>query len=242
MYGLKTLDVNWDTSNWAVTTLAYTFNTVPNIVELDLSNWDTSNWKVTTLTYAFSGITSCENIDFTDWDTSEWAVTNLSYMFNSARSLKVIDLRHFDTSNWAVTTMGYIFNGCSSLEVIDISTWDSTNWNVTAITSFIASCFCLKEVRMPAIPYNGSANNNRYTNFPTNYCITRFDGFQMGVAHAFCDSYTGAFLLTPESLVSIFNRLKTVSSATTITIGRQNILKLTSEQLAIATNKGWTVA
>lgn len=40
----------------------------------------------------------------------------------------------------------------------------------------------------------------------------------------------------------MLNALPTVTSTKTITIGTINIRKLTAEQIAIATNKGWTVA
>ncbi len=50
--------------------------------------------------------------------------------------------------------------------------------------------------------------------------------------------------LTVESLVSILEALADYSEDTThkITLGSENIAKLTTEQLAIAENKGWTVA
>jgi len=48
--------------------------------------------------------------------------------------------------------------------------------------------------------------------------------------------------LTSDSLRTIINRLPIVSSEKTITLGPQNLLKLTESDIAIATNKGWTVA
>ena len=51
--------------------------------------------------------------------------------------------------------------------------------------------------------------------------------------------------LTVDSLLSLFNALKDYSSeggTYTCTIGSTNLAKLTDEQKAIATNKGWTLA
>lgn len=56
------------------------------------------------------------------------------------------------------------------------------------------------------------------------------------------ENYSNSIRLTSTSLKSILNRLQTVSSTKTLTLGAQNLLKLTAEDIAVATNKGWTVA
>lgn len=48
--------------------------------------------------------------------------------------------------------------------------------------------------------------------------------------------------LSVESILRIFNSLPSVQSAQTVTIGAINLAKVTAEQIAIATAKGWTVA
>ena len=45
-----------------------------------------------------------------------------------------------------------------------------------------------------------------------------------------------------SDLVVILNNLKTVYQTRTLTMGATNLAKLTDEQKAIATNKGWTLA
>ena len=47
--------------------------------------------------------------------------------------------------------------------------------------------------------------------------------------------------LTHDSLLSIINNLSTVSTTQTLTIGSTNLAKLSSDEIVIATNKGWTV-
>ena len=49
-------------------------------------------------------------------------------------------------------------------------------------------------------------------------------------------------LFTREALVEILNNLATVTSTKTLTMGSTNLAKLTDEDKAIATNKGWTLA
>ena len=50
--------------------------------------------------------------------------------------------------------------------------------------------------------------------------------------------------LSADSLVKMINALKDLngSSAKSLTIGETNLAKLTSEQIAIATNKNWTLS
>ena len=48
--------------------------------------------------------------------------------------------------------------------------------------------------------------------------------------------------LTHDSLMSIINNLATVTTTQTLTLGSTNLAKLSSEEKAIATNKGWTLA
>lgn len=51
--------------------------------------------------------------------------------------------------------------------------------------------------------------------------------------------FSGCPNLTVQSLVNIFNALMTSSSSPIIKIGSTNLAKLSAEQKAIATNKGW---
>ncbi len=47
---------------------------------------------------------------------------------------------------------------------------------------------------------------------------------------------------TESALVEILNNLATVTSTQTLTMGSTNLAKLTEEEKAIATNKGWTLS
>ena len=47
--------------------------------------------------------------------------------------------------------------------------------------------------------------------------------------------------LDQTSLLDVLNNLATVTTTQTLTLGRTNLAKLTEAQIAIATNKGWTV-
>lgn len=48
--------------------------------------------------------------------------------------------------------------------------------------------------------------------------------------------------LTHDSLMVIINGLQTVTGSKVLTLGATNLAKLTYEEKAIATSKGWTLA
>jgi len=53
--------------------------------------------------------------------------------------------------------------------------------------------------------------------------------------------FNSCSILTHDSLMSIINNLATVTTATTLSLGSALRNKLTAEEKAIATNKGWTI-
>ena len=49
-------------------------------------------------------------------------------------------------------------------------------------------------------------------------------------------------ILDTTSLLDVINNLVTITTTQTVTLGSTLLAKLTEEQIAIATNKGWTIA
>lgn len=228
---------DWDTSLWAVTNLTYAFYCLYSLKHLEIWNWDVSNWAVTTLANTFRGCISLVEFDFSHWDTSNWAVTSLAGTFASCLSAEKIDLHYWDTSSWAVTTMTEMFRYDRPLRQIDMSGWDTSKFAVTVMRYAFEGTVSLVVCKISNFKYTGTATNLG-TGFPNVVTLKQWDGYEVALAH----SYSESISLTPTSLVSIFNRLSTVTGSPKITIGQTNKLKLTAEQLAIATNKGWAVA
>ena len=85
------------------------------------------------------------------------------------------------------------------------------------------------------VPTQASNVTDHRPNVP---CIQHFTGVKIYVNH----TYVAALMLTSASLRAILQRLPTVTAARTITLGQTNKLKLTAEEIAVATQKGWTVA
>lgn len=151
-------------------------------------------------------------------DTS--AATNMNSMFLSCREL--ISIPQLDTSN--VTGMSQMFYNCRSLTAIpqlDLS-------KVTDVYQIFYSCSALttlgglQNLGM-AYDTSKSANDYRYT----------------------LDLSTSS-KLTHDSLMNVINGLYDIKTKgcnpQQLILGSVNLAKLTAEEIAIATNKGWTVS
>ena len=65
----------------------------------------------------------------------------------------------------------------------------------------------------------------------------------MGINFSVSVDFSSQTKLTQESLLSILQQLPEVDGETQIlTLGSTNLAKLSSEQIAIVTNKNWTLA
>ena len=206
--------------------------------------WDASN--VTSMSYMFY---SCSNlITIPQLDTSN--ATSMSYMFRSCTSL--ISIPQLDTSN--ATNLDNMFNGCTSL--ISIPQLDTSN--ATKLDSIFSDCTSLisiplldcSSIRVGSYGVFGYSNLNNLTD------IGGFKNLKASWTNYFLDKAPNA---TVESLMNVINNLwdwtdypngkvtnpdgAEVSYGTTHTLkfGTTNLNKLTAEQKAVATNKGWTL-
>ena len=184
-----------------------------------------------------------------EYDTSN--VTNMSNLFKDCSQLESIPL--FDTSK--VTDMGYMLYNCSKLTSVPLlDTSKVTNMsnmfykcgkltsvpefntsNATAISSLFYSCGQLKSV-----PKLDTSNvTNAYNMFFKCTQLTTLGGF-IGLKVSL--DLSGSPLLTHDSLLNVINEAAGLtSSPKTLTLGATNLAKLTDEEKAIATNKGWTL-
>ena len=174
---------------------------------------DTS--KVIGMGRMFYGCSSLETIP--TLDTSK--VTGMSYMFADCLSLKAIPA--LDTSN--VDSMWAMFAGCSSLETIPML--DASG--IKEIYGMFEKCSSLTT-------FGGLKNLGK------SYSYKKASGY---TAYILDLSYSP--LLTHESLMNVINNLYNLKSIQVKTqklkIGETNKAKLTAEEIAIATNKGWSV-
>ena len=153
-------------------------------------------------------------------------VTNMGSMFE--RCSKITTIPQFDTSK--VTNMNNMFNDCPNLTTIPLLNTS----NVTNMGSMFQSCS-----KLTSIP---QLDTSKVTNMDYMFynCKELKEIHMTGMKVNFSISSSTKF--TESALVEILNNLATVTSTKKLTMGSTNLAKLTDEEKAIATNKGWTLA
>ena len=208
---------------------------------------DTSN--VTDMSYMFS---VCEVLrKIPEIDTSN--ATNMSNMFHYCRQLYMEELPKLNTSK--VTDMSYMFEETGGTKAPELDTSKVTNMsnmfscqltnrnlilplydtsNVTNMRSM-----CRNRGSMKIVPaFNVQNVTNMYDMLDNCYSLTEIHMYGMKVDFDISSSTK----FTREALVEILNNLATVTSTQTLTMRSTNLAKLTDEDKAIATSKGWTRA
>lgn len=183
------------------------------------------------------------------------SVTDMSYMFNSCGYITSLDLSSFDTQN--TTTMGYMFYSCSRLENLNLGNKFDTS-KVTDMDSMFRGCYLLKT--LPAFKADSCKDVNSM--FDNTNALSDFGGLE-NLGKAYVQHSTNYYLygvnvvrsnnLTHDSLMNIINGLYDLNLSydvanggtlypQNLALGKTNKSKLTEEEIAIATNKGWNVA
>lgn len=194
-----------------VTDMYMMFHSATTLTTLDLSSWNTS--KVTTMENMFNVCEAISYLDISNFNTSN--VTSMRYMFNSGTSLETLDLSHFNTSK--VTTMENMFSVCSKLTDLNLSSFDLSN--VLKMSNMFYNCKSLINLQLPDLGHNENC-----TSLDLSACSA----------------------LTKDSILFLFNnafdRTAAGYSATfTIKLHSNTKALLTEDEIAIATNKGFTV-
>lgn len=181
---------------------------------------DTEN--LTSMDNMFSNCDNITNIPLLD--TSN--VTNMYRMFYNSRNITSIP--KLNTSK--VTNMDGMFTFCHNLTSIPLL--DTSK--VTNMGSMFSHC-----TNLTSIAALDASNVTRMSGM-FDYCNNLTEIHMTGMKVSF--DIRSSTLLTREALLEILNNLATVTSTKTLTMGSTNLAKLTDEDKAIATNKGWTLA
>ena len=151
-------------------------------------------------------------------------VINLADYFVAA---PFTELTFNDFNSQNVKDMGRMFQSCSSLTSLDLSNFNTSN--VTNIGYMFRVCSSLTNI-IGCLQNLGQAYDTTKSADSFNYMLDL--------------SYSSN--LTHDSLINIINGLYDIATkgcnTQSLTIGSKNVAKLTAEEIAIATNKGWTVS
>ena len=230
--------------------------------ELDLSSWRPIN--ATSMNGMFYGCMYIEMIDLSGFDIS--AVKELSGLFSNCQSLTTLKLDGLNPSS--ATTLSSLFYNCYALPSIDLSGWSVSEvqyatylfyqcyniasislagWNLIKLTDgsrMFSDCSSLMNLNLSQC--NFSRLSNTSSMFYNCKVLTNLnmDGATLpktDLDNWYLDTCTA---LTVESLVSVLNALPQLPDGTSYTcrIGSTNLAKLSDDQKAIATNKGWVLS
>ena len=226
----------------------YQGDVIPNITFL-------SN-KVTNFSSCF---VNCSNITtIPQIDTSNG--TNFSVMFSGCSKLTEVPL--INTSKG--TTFNSMFTGCVSLETIpQIDTSNGTNF---ASMFYFTSSSKLKTIpklnmskatNISSLIYSSSGGNQShlaelenlggFENLGEAYSTTSNANYSYYTLDILSNARSEACnKITHESLMNVINNLYDIGAkgcnTQKLQLGSLNLSKLTADEIAIATNKGWTVS
>ncbi len=112
----------------------------------------------------------------------------------------------------------------------------------------MSNCYSVTEVTSPTTTPLGSTANTMFSqafgmlfNLET-LDLSWIDLSKYTYSNVYNFKVNECFNLSRESLLAIIDNLQQLTSAKTLTLGVVNRAKLTADELAIATGKGWTIA
>ena len=192
-----------------------------SITKVNFPNSD----KTTNFYEVFSGCTNLTEVHALNTSNA----VSISNIFSACSNLTSIPL--LDTSK--CTNMQAAFIYCSSLKTIPaMDTSKCTNMQATFM-----QCSSLETI--PAMDASNVSVIDGLSNI-FGACTSLKSILMYGMKASFDISSSTRF--ERSDLVTILNNLATITTSETLTMGETNLAKLTEEDKAIATNKGWTLA
>ena len=165
--------------------------------------------------------------------------SNASYSFHNCNSLEKISFKNVDTS--LITSWERFFSGCSKLKELP----KGLKFNsATNMTNFLLNNASLQNTVLDVSAATGLAKIGCYGD--SSHFMTGFKGLRVSSSAPFSGtspqiniSYTG---MDRNAIVTLFNDLPTVTDGQIINItGCTGSESLSEDDVAIATDKGWTV-
>ena len=212
----------------------------------ELANLDTS--LITSMKNMFA-YTSISNLDLSNFNTEN--VTDMESMFSNNSYLKTLNLSNFNTDNVS-STFYMIFANNRALTQLDASMFNTSQVyemsnafynDVKLETLNIGSWNAEKVVNIGSAFYGCSklANLTFMTNLGKGYLTTSSENNSQ-----YKLDFTSCKNLTHDSLMDVINKLYDIKTkgckAQQLVLGSTNLAKLTSEEIAGATEKGWSVS
>lgn len=196
---------------------------LPGVGKLDTS-------KVKIFKSTFADCTELTELDLSAWDIS--SAEEIERMFQNTPKLTKLDV-----STWkipaTVKSMYSMFYQCGLNNMDFLKNWDVSN--IKKMDNMIYSCKNLKSLDLSGWDVGNVISFGNFCSF----CDVLEDfKAPKNIKASIKFDYSK---LNYESLMSIINNLAPVETTQTLTIGSDLLNKLSAEDIAIATQKGWTV-
>ena len=225
---------HFDTSN--VTDMSNMFY---NCNLTSIPHFDTSN--VTNMTNMLRG---CDMTTIPQFNTSN--VTNMSNMFEYCQ--KLTSIPQLDVSK--VTNFQYMFQYCSELTTLpDFNSVKTTNFGNSYNVSWLS--WCPKIEKIGVVNCDSVTNINYFFGDSSRTYLTEFGGcMNLGKASSVSNTNSSYFMpyapnLNYQSVLNVLNGLYDRASAglsvLTLKLHANHLAMLSEDDIAIATNKGWTI-
>ena len=217
IYGISRLK-NINLSNWKlpVCTTFPNFNDTSNSnLELNLTNWELS--KMTTLRSGIiNGTTNTSSYKIKTINLEGWKLPNIATINYITRStIEELNLANWQFGNKSISLNSLFYYPNGSLKKINLSNWDFSNFTkINFYCGFESTSTYAKEFTIVG-PVSGIKVNIDLRDFPG---------------------------LTVDSAMVFINGLEAVEDTKKIQLYSTVKNKLTEDQIAVATSKGWTVA
>lgn len=178
-------------------------------------------------------------------------ILNVFYIFYGCESLTTVSNLNVENA----TNVGYLFNSCKLLtEISQLNCSKAEN-----VTGMFGNCTSL--ITLPELDFSNAtkelsavfSNCNNLTNFGGLKNIGKAYTAKRENNSSFTVNVSSSTLLTYESLMNVINKVYDLNLSYDVAnggtlytqkliLGSTNKAKLTAEEIAIATNKGWTVS
>ena len=128
-----------------------------------------------------------------------------------------------------------LFDNCPNLSKLNIE--NAEFLNVTSADTMFRNCSSLTTLNLGHMDLTTATNLD---NFISNAELLSSFNAPKNISVSFND-FTYSIKLEHDDLMTIINNLSIVSTTQTLTLGRTNLAKLTTDEIQIAVDKGWTV-
>ena len=166
---------------------------------------------------------------FKNIDASE--MIDMQYMISN--NLKMNGTLILPTNNGKVKNLNSTFSNCQKISVIDLSKINTEN--VTTISSTFSYCKALIKI-VGVIDLKASSSISSMLGYSEAGAPTLLEEVFNGLNMSFCPK------LKKECLVYLLENAVVTTVTRTINMGPSNTAKLAPEELAVGTNKGYTIS